>query len=78
LKININDTSIKISEIFTVRNKITHTGKITSTNELNPEKIYDGLMIILIRLLLSILNYKGYYNDPWLGEYIKVNQSIES
>lgn len=78
LKIDINDTEIEINDIFKVRNKITHTGNIKPTNELNPEKIYDGLMTILTRLLLSILNYKGYYHDPWIGEYIEVDKSIKS
>jgi hypothetical protein len=66
------DTGITIDQIKNIRNKITHEGRYTINDGgqfTKAIKVYDGLMAILVRIFLAMLNYDKYYQDPWLDKW---------
>jgi RecQ mediated genome instability protein len=67
------DIEITIDEIVKTRNNIVHAGGDNLTDEESFAylmRVWKGLMTILIRIFLSMLNYKRNYQDWFLGREV--------
>gem|GEM_PF-1490873 len=72
--ITYSDTGITIDDIKDIRNAITHTGRYHASNQeefSNAIRVYHGIMTILIRIFLAMLDYHEYYHDPWQDRWIR-------
>ncbi len=69
-KIKYDDLNVTLDEIVTIRNDITHRGHHAGKEEEeNIFRVYSGLITILGRIFLAMLNYQGLHYDFVLGDW---------
>lgn len=76
-KIKYDDLNVTLEEIVDIRNDITHRGQhAEEEEEKNIFRVYSGLITILARIFLAMLNYSGEYYDFATGKWINFKTVI--
>lgn len=71
-KIKYDDLGIELKDIVRIRNEITHKGRYEDGDDLL--KVYSGLITIIVRIFLAMLNYDGLYFDFVRQDWIKFEE----
>lgn len=78
-KIKYSDLNVTINEIVKIRNDITHRGHhVGGGEEETIFRVYLGLITILSRIFLAMLNYKGEYYDFATQKLLKFEDMLDS
>jgi len=71
-KVTTDDLGVTLRDIVEVRNEITHTGTFSSGDyEGKVIPAYQGLMMIIARIFMSMLRYNGQYYDWARGTWVE-------
>ena len=70
-KLRHDDLGVTISQIVSIRNKITHTGNAVDSGSYDALlAAYNAIMTLLSRILLAIIDYNGQYYDWVRNEFV--------
>ena len=71
LKIRYDDLGISIEELVKIRNEITHVGRLKEGEQPEMIKAFEGIFVLITRILLAISNFDFEYWDMVKKENVK-------
>ena len=74
--VKVADLKVTAEDVVKIRNQITHKGRVEENDDLF--RVYQGLMMILVRIFLSMLKYNDQYYDLARQDWVKFPEITKS